>query len=161
MAAGNKDLYIEQGATFRLTVHYTRKTGDQDVDGNDIVVPYDLTGAAIRMQIRNRRGGTVLVSATTSNGGIVVTDPPNGKFVLTITDEATDQLSVKKGKYDLEVSYPSGDVVRILQGNVTFDPNITQDATTASVTRTPIVSDIDEQDVDMDAEVTDQPSTAF
>ncbi len=162
MAAATYDLYIEQGATFRFTMVYGHKDGTVDADGNPNVVPYDLTGCKARMQIRQRRGGEVLVSATTTNGGIVIPDPTNGRLVVTITDEATDSLNVPRAKYDLEVSYPSGDVIRILQGKVTVNPNITQDADleeiSQGVTR---VYDVDEQDVDMDTKVTDQPSTAF
>jgi hypothetical protein len=161
MAAANYDLYIEQGATFRFTAIYGHKDGTFDVNGNANVIPYDLTGCVARMQIRARRGGDVLISATTTNGGIVFTDAVNGKFTVTITDEATDSLSTGRAKYDLEVGYPSGDVVRVLQGNVRIDPNITQDAdlTGISTGQAP-ARDVNEQQVDVDTLVTQQPSTA-
>jgi uncharacterized protein (DUF2141 family) len=162
MAAANFDLYIEQGATFRFTMIFGHKNGQQDVDGNDIVVPYDLTGCVARMQIRQRRGSEVLISATTNNGGIVFNDDPlTGELTVTITDEATESLTVSKGKYDLEIGWPSGDVVRVLEGSVKISPNITQDADLDNVS--PGVTDVfdtNEQDVDMDTLVTDQPSTA-
>ncbi len=162
MAAATYDFYIEQGATFRFTMIYGHKDGTLDADGNPNVVPYDLTGCKARMQIRQRRGAKVLISATTTNGGIKIDDPEAGRIVVTITDEATDSLDVTKAKYDLEISYPSGDVVRILEGSVRISPNITQDADTDNVsTGVATTYEVDEQDVDMDTLVDDQPSTAF
>lgn len=113
------------------------------------------------MQIRQRRGSEVLISATTKNGGIVIIDPPAGKMIVTVTDEATESLTITRAKYDLEVGFPSGDVLRVLQGSVKISPNITQDADLDNVsTGTEVVFDTNEQDVDMDTLVLDQPSTA-
>ncbi len=162
MAAATYDLFIEQGATFRFTMHYGRKTGALDVDGNPVVEPYDITGCKARMQIRQRRDSQVLIAATTTNGGILIPTGTDGKLQITITDEATDSLNVKKALYDLELSYPSGDVVRILQGKVTISPNITRGADADNIsTGLGDQFDVDEQDVDVDTDVTDQPSTAF
>jgi hypothetical protein len=161
MAAVDYDLYIEQGATFRLTLIWGRKDGTLDPDGNPNILPYDLSGCVARMQIRQRRGGLALISATTSNGGITITDPVTGKLEIYITDEATDSLTMSKAKYDLEIGYPSGDVKRIMQGNVKISPNITQDADTDNISAGVTDEyDVNEQDVDMDTLVRDQPSTA-
>lgn len=161
MSAATFDLAIEQGATFRFSMVYGRKDGTLDSDGNPIVIPYDLTGCVARMQIRQRRGSEVLISATTTNGGIVITDPVAGKITVTITDEATDSLTVTRAKYDLEVGFPSGDVLRVLQGSVKISPNITQDADLTNIsTGVDTVYDTNEQDVDMDTLIDDQPSTA-
>src|SRR4051812_40239101 len=104
MAAGNYDLYIEQGSTFRYSLIYAFYDGTLDPDGHPVATPYDLTGCVARMQIRQRRGTEVLISATTTNGGIVFDDDPTtGKITITITDEATDSLSMSKAKYDLEI----------------------------------------------------------
>jgi hypothetical protein len=162
MAAATYDLYIEQGSTFRVSLVYGHKDGTVDVDGNANVVPYDLTGCVARMQVRQRRASEVLISATTSNGGIVFdADPTTGKLTITITDEATNALSVSKARYDLEIGYPSGDVVRILQGKVTVDPNITQNADADNISDgLSDDGDINEQQVDVDSLVSSQPSTA-
>lgn len=160
MPAASYDLYIEQGATFRFTAVYGYKDGTVDADGNPNVIPYDLSGCRARMQIRQRRGSEVLVAATTSNGGIEITDAPAGRMEITITDEATDTLTMRKAAYDLEVGYPSGDVVRVLQGSVKISPNITQDARAENIAPAWVREGIDEQDVDKDDLVRDQPSTA-
>lgn len=163
MSAANYDLYIEQGATFRFSVTWGRKTGQQDSAGNDIVERYDLTGCVIRMQIRKSVGGDVLISATTTNGGIVIdTDPTTGKFAICITDEATDSLASTRAKWDLEVGWPSGDVQRVFQGNVKISPNITRDAdhTQIGTGIADPVREVNEQQVDVDTLVRDQPTTA-
>lgn len=161
MSAAKYNMYIEQGSTFRFTMWYGRKDGTVDAQGNDNWVPYDLTGCKLRMQIRQRRGSEVLVSATTTNGGITIDDAAAGKLSVTITDEATDSLTMTKAKFDLEVGFPSGDVLRILQGSVTISPNITQDADLDNVSSgVSTVYDTDEQDVDMDTDIQDQPATA-
>lgn len=161
MAAAEYDLYVEQGATFRLTMIYGRKDGTYDADGNANVIPYDLTGCVARMQIRQRRSSEVLIAATTTNGGIVIVDALAGKMMITLTDEATDSLTMSRAKYDLEVGYPSGDVFRIMEGKVTISANITQDADLINVSPgVTTVYDTNEQDVDMDTLIEDQPSTA-
>jgi hypothetical protein len=163
MAAAEYDLFIEQGATFRFTLIYGRKDGTTDPQGNPNVTPYDLTGCVARMQIRQRRGGVVLIAATTTNGGIIFDDDlTTGRMVITITDEATDSLTMSKAKYDLEITWGSGDVTRILQGSVKISPNITQDADADNISAgyDETQYDTNEQQVSMDTLVEDQPSTA-
>lgn len=149
MSAANHDLYVEQGATFRLSLVYGRKDGTLDVDGNPVIIPYDLTGCQIRTQIRQRRGSEVLISATTQNEGIAIDDDPTtGRMTITFSREATNSLNLSRAKYDIEVQFPSMDVVRIMQGNVKISGNITQDADLANVSPGDTGDyDLDEQDV--------------
>lgn len=161
MSAAKYNLYIEQGTTFRFSMIYGFKNGTFDTDGNENVTPYDITDCKLRMQIRQRRGGEVLIAATTTNGGITIDDPLAGKISVCITDEATDSLTVTRAKYDLEIGWPSGDVLRILQGSVSIDPNITQDADYDNISPgVTTVFDLDEQDVEMDTDIDDQAATA-
>lgn len=128
MPAASYDIFIEQGATFRLTMVYGFDSGTVDVNGDPITTPYDITGCDIRMQIRQRRGATPLITATTGNGAVSIVDGPAGKLQVTLTATQTNQLAVSRALYDLEVEFPSGDVTRVIQGKVTVSPNITQDA---------------------------------
>lgn len=147
MVAANYDIYVEQGATYRMSMVYGRKDGTVDADGVPIVTPYDITGCIARLQVRPRRQGQVLISATTLNGGITIDDPLAGRITIVFHDEATDLLTVRKAKYDLELEYPSGDVIRILQGNVIISANITQDAMNEDLGLTGPVYDVDEEEV--------------
>ncbi len=126
MTAATHDIKIEQGATWRLSIVYGRKTGDLDVDGNPIVEPYDITNCTLRMQIRARRDSAILASCTTENGGIIITDAVGGKIQMTLRNSQTDLLNMRRAKHDLELRWPSGDVVRILEGKVTISPTITR-----------------------------------
>lgn len=166
MAAANYDLLIEQGATFRFKMYYGHKQYDSngvlivDASGNAVMAPYDITGCHARLQIRQNRQSPVLVSATTTNGGIVIPNGTDGLMLICLTDEATDNLVITRAKYDMEISYPSGDVVRILQGKVSISPNITQGSDPDNIDDT--IGDpgsIPEQDVDRDAQVLSQPIT--
>ncbi len=149
MSAGQYDLYIEQGATFRTVLTYLHRDGTVDVNGDPIAVPYDLTGCEVRMQIRQRRGTEVLISVTTANGAIVIDpDPTTGRMVITISDEATDSLTMSRARYDLEVEYPSGDVIRLIEGRVSISGNITQDTDLVNISPgVTTVYQVDEEDV--------------
>lgn len=162
MVAATYDFTIEQGSTFRRVMIIGRRTTQTDVDGNVIIDPYDLTGCHLRMQVRQRYNSEVLLAATTKAGGIVVPSGTDGKVIVTFTDEATDSVEIKKALYDMELAYPSGDVVRVMQGTITFSRNITRGADAANIaTGLGDVFDTDEDDIQIDTEVSDQPSTAF
>lgn len=137
MTAVKKDLYIEQGSTFRLVfVWAAASPSDPTVAGP----PRNLAGWSAHMQIRKNQQSPTIVDASTDNGKIVlgyvpvgVDEPPadpvpsNGRIAVILPDEDTDLLTVKSAFYDLEITSPQGDVYRLLEGGVTISPNITQD----------------------------------
>lgn len=129
MPAGQYALALEQGATFRRTFTWGT-AGTPDIDGNPTMgTPYDLTGCTARMQIRQAFGKPVLLSATTENGAIIL-HGVDGVIELDLSDTLTDAVDLRtNGRYDLEVIFPSGDVVRVLEGPVAVDLNITRDTT--------------------------------
>lgn len=150
MTATPKDLYIDQGATFVLSFQWC---GPGTVDANGVLQPgppKDLTGWTVRMQIRKTQGQPALADASTTNGKITLgaqwgdatTDPDlggtpaptNGWIKVKLTDADTDAITSKSAKYDLEAEDTNGNVYRLLQGNVTVDPNITQTGTDPVVT---------------------------
>lgn len=144
MTAIKKDLYVEQGATFYWT--FLVREGALDVDGNVVPGdPKDLTGCTFRMQIRKTQGDTIIFEAdnatdspagTGESGFIFGVEPDeadsatpvltNGYVRLRITDDDTDLFTRKTAKYDVEMEESDGRVVRLYQGQVTTDPNITQ-----------------------------------
>jgi hypothetical protein len=124
MTAAQKDLYIEQGATFVLSFAWLEGTAATPGD------PHDLTDATARMQIRPKAGQAPLVDV--SSDGVdpaIVLGGTAGTVLVTLTDTATDALTVKKGVYDLEVDYGGGEVYRLLEGKVVVSPNVTQAVT--------------------------------
>jgi hypothetical protein len=138
MPAVQRSLYIEQGATYVLRLQWRQPDTTDDFGNVTQGDPYDLTGWVSRMQIRQKQGAPALVNATTENGKITLgvdpdnpeatPDPTTGRIQVVLSDEDTDLLTVKAAKYDLEVEDVSGRVYRLLQGDVTVSPNITQES---------------------------------
>lgn len=123
MAAGTLPITLEQGATFRLSFVYGTR-GPDDVDGNPTMgTPHDLTGCTARMQIRQKFGSPVIIDLedvlSASLAGIVL-GGVTGEISIHISDEQTEALTIKRGKYDLKIIFPSGDEKRVLQGDVTI-----------------------------------------
>jgi hypothetical protein len=145
MAAAEKTLDIDQGATFYLGFTWYPPGPTDPVTNLPTGSPHDLTGCSARMQIRRKQGQPAIVTATSADPGDPI-DPllveqgagriklggVTGRIEITLTDEDTDLLDFTSGVYDLEVQWPleAGDirprVDRVLQGSVTVDPNVTQ-----------------------------------
>ncbi len=119
MAAGTYNFAFEQGTTINVPVAYNQRLGGS-------LVPYDVTGWAARMQIRQTlHASAVLHSFTTENGGIEV-DGPAGTFTIKASAAATSAWTFTSGVYDLEIVAPSGAVTRLLRGMVTVSPEVTR-----------------------------------
>lgn len=86
--------------------------------------PVDLTGYTARMAIKDKIGGTVLLSLTTENNGIVI---DNAKKTITLTVEATatDDFTWTRGVYDLELISPAGVVTALITGRVSVTKEVT------------------------------------
>jgi hypothetical protein len=120
VTAAPRNLYIEQGAAFTLS--FIWYPGDPATTS-----PNDLTGATAAMQIRAKQGSPVLVDATDANGKIVL-GGATGSVAIELSAADTNAIPVKTAYYDLEITLASGTTYRLLQGRVSVDPNITQDA---------------------------------
>jgi len=86
--------------------------------------PHDLAGYTARLAIKNKAGGTVLLSLTTENVGIVL-DASAKTIKLFISAIGTAALTWKTGVYDLELVSPAGVVTALLTGSVSITPEIT------------------------------------
>ncbi len=114
MAAGVKDIVVEQGASFRMSLTWKQSDG----------TPHQLDGAVGRMQIRQGPGRPLLVELTSTNGGIKF--DPDGRIHIFIAPDQTRELDVKRARYDLIVGYPArNEFARLLKGRVTVDPAVT------------------------------------
>ena len=113
--AAKYNLKIEQGATFRQTLWW--KNPDETA--------LDLTGYTGRLQIRANIAATdVLISLTTENGGITITQL-TGKIELLITATATAAITWSSAVYDLEMVQGS-EVYRLIAGNVSVSKEVTR-----------------------------------
>lgn len=86
--------------------------------------PHDLTGYTARMAIKNKVGGTVLLSLTTENDGIVINASAK-TITLEITATATAALTWTSGTYDLELISPTGVVTSLMTGSVSVTKEVT------------------------------------
>lgn len=116
MAAKYK-IKIDQGATLRLV--FTWKTGATQI-------PVDLTGYTGRMQIRSDISSPdIIKDLTTENGGITL-GGVDGKIMLYISALDTATFDFESAVYDIELIAANGDVIRILEGEVTLSPEVTR-----------------------------------
>lgn len=126
MAAGKLDLYIEQGSTFFRKLKFT--------DNQPTPVEIDLTGYTYAGKIRKTIGdGTVLANFTCTVLN-QLTNP--GEMTVELTAAQTAALPLKAQKtatrvteafaYDVEVTYPSGVVERVLEGVCNVSPEVTR-----------------------------------
>jgi hypothetical protein len=116
MPAAIYNLTIEQGADFSKS--FVLKNPDGSVK--------DLTNHTARMQVRQYVfEETVLLEATTENGGITL-NVVTGTLTVKFSSALTSTLTMKAGVYDIELINSTGEVNRLLKGFVNFDPEVTR-----------------------------------
>jgi hypothetical protein len=110
MTPGTLPLSIYHGDTYRWQF-----TLWQDPDKT---IPADLTGVIPKAEIRSAPGGAVLTTID------LTVQMPN--IILAILSTAKSQLlTVKGGTWDLQLTYPDGDVQTVLAGAVTVTMDVT------------------------------------
>lgn len=119
MKPAKLDLTFYQGATYRRSFQW--QTGATPS-------PVNLTGYSARMQVRRKLSDPdpPLLELTTQNGGIAITNAAEGRFELFVSASDTAALSFRSGVYDLELVAPSGDVIRLFEGNAILSPEVTR-----------------------------------
>lgn len=86
--------------------------------------PVDLTSYTARMDIKNKVGGTELLTLTDGNARIILNNTDH-TITLTITAADTEILTFKTGVYDLELVAPTGTVTTLFTGNVSVTREVT------------------------------------
>jgi hypothetical protein len=112
MAAGLYNIIVEQGSTFNKQISVKDPAG----------VPIDLTGAVIRGMIRGTYNDVSPLATFTIN----CPTPTTGIFYIILSAAVTAAFDFVKALYDIEIAYPDGTVVRILQGNVILSREVTK-----------------------------------
>lgn len=119
MPAAKLDLsVIEKGATWReRQITWTQQDG---------ATPVNLSGCTARMHLRRQAAAPdVLCELTTDNARIALGGVA-GTIDLYIDAQTTSQLPGRSAVYDLEIAFPSGDVVRVLEGVAEFSAEVTR-----------------------------------
>ncbi len=86
--------------------------------------PVDLAGFTARMSIKDKIGGTELLRLDTTNNRIVI-DNAAKTISLTIDAATTEDITFKKGIYDLEMVSASGVVTALLTGAISVTREVT------------------------------------
>lgn len=100
--ANKKDITIDQGANYRMTIDY------RNPDGTGI----NLSGYTFSFYIKDKPGGTTILNAS----GYVTRDTNNaGRILVDIPASATTGLNFKQGVYDILITN-GADKTRVIQG---------------------------------------------
>ena len=87
-------------------------------------IPLDLTGAIIHMQLRKSPGSTVYLNLTSvASAGITIISAVNGSFKI---NEMILNLEANVYLYDIEITFPSGEVKTWISGQFTVINDITR-----------------------------------
>lgn len=145
MASTRKDYIIELGARFDRQLIWEQP----DASSPPVYSPVNLTGYTAKMQIRPDYGSaTLLLELSTANGRISIT-PLTGTISLSVSTvdiNLIDLSSLTRRKtvtetcdtsgyqtmatglyavYDLELTNGSGEVYRLVHGDIVFSPQVT------------------------------------
>lgn len=117
--AGRYDFEMDQGATFVLPITWQDESGD----------PVDLAGFTARMHLRSPRNAPdPALELTSENGGIALV--ADGEIELRIAPAHTSPLAADKVyHYDLELASPTGEVTRLIEGEITLRREVTREST--------------------------------
>lgn len=108
METAKKNLFINQGATFTITMQVFEA-------GNTVANTSPYTGAG---QMRQHYSSSTAHDFTVSTGA-------NGAVTLSMT--AGETANIEAGRYVYDIELASGNTVfRVFQGLVTVDPQVTQ-----------------------------------
>lgn len=113
MTAIQRNLRIEQGATFELKMHW--KVDD---------VAVDLTGYSARMQGRSRSDSPSALFDLSDGSGIAL-GGAEYNIIITLSAAATLAMKPQTGVYDLLLISPSGAVTRFIEGEFTVVAGVT------------------------------------
>ena len=120
MSTKQTDIIIKQGATFQT--QYLVKS--KDVSGN--IIPTDLTGAVVKMEVRKSYASPDLILDLTADSYIYILNPLEGLIEVEIPANITESMSFTNAVYDIKIVFPTGFVSRIAQGGVSLDPVVTR-----------------------------------
>lgn len=86
--------------------------------------PVELTGYTARMSVKDKIGGTELLSLTTENGRITVSNTLK-TITLELAEADVSAITWKRGVFDLELESPTGKVTTLLYGSVAVTKEVT------------------------------------
>jgi hypothetical protein len=106
-----KNLVIDQGTTYSLTITVSDATGEA----------VNLTGYTLRSQLRKSYGATSYTAFTAASAS-----PTTGELTISLTDTQTSALKSGRYVYDVEIVDTNNAVTRVLEGIITVTPEVTR-----------------------------------
>lgn len=124
MAAAKKDIYIEQGSSFWTKLVFK----------DSLNVAIDLTGSTFSAKLRKYLSDATetltftcaLLDQTTNTGEIEVTLTAVQTAAITLKAQKTAERVPEQFCWDIEQTFPSGKVKRILEGVALVSPEVTK-----------------------------------
>ncbi len=113
--AAQKNFEVDQNTTFMFTIDYKDNNGD----------PIDLTDCAVKMQVRDTKGGSKLAFTLTSPAGGINIDESLGKITIKMTPTQTNKLFFPKSSYDIMLTDSNLNKTKILEGFLTLSRSVT------------------------------------
>lgn len=107
-------LQIEQGTTWGRSWPLTNP---------DTGLPMDLTGWTVHGQVRETPESATVLYEWQSPGNAHTAD---GKVTITVAPAVSAAWLWSRGVYDIEATSPSGQVVRVSEGQVTVSREVTR-----------------------------------
>lgn len=105
------NLTIDQGSNFFSSVTVEGANG----------LPFDLTGYTARGQIRRSYQSVTAVPFTA-----LINNPAEGEIEISLGNTATTQMKAGRYVYDIEIVSQTGDVTRVVEGQVEVTPGVTR-----------------------------------
>jgi len=111
MAAGTYNFIIDQGATFTRTLT-VKENGSA----------MNLTGYSVASLMRSTHDSSTVVGTF----ACTISNASGGIITMSMTSSATGAIEEAIYVYDLEIASGSGTVTRLLEGEVTVNPEVTR-----------------------------------
>lgn len=90
-----------------------------------LYTPTDLAGAAVRMTIKDKVGGTALIALDSALLGCITLDNTAKTITVTVSATITAALTWLRGVYDAEIQFADGTVLPLAYGSVTVVDEVT------------------------------------
>tara|TARA_B100001750_G_C15306550_1_gene494991 strand:+ start:215 stop:550 length:336 start_codon:yes stop_codon:yes gene_type:complete len=111
MSAGTYNFILEQGATFNRIL---------TLKENNAVM--NLTGYSVASKMRSTHDSSTVVGTFTCT----ISDASAGEITMQMTNSTTAAIEEGIYVYDLEITNSAGTVTRIMEGNITVNPEVTR-----------------------------------
>jgi hypothetical protein len=105
------NLYVDQGSFYRTYVTVSSTDG----------IPLDLTNYNVASQMRKSYQSSTGYNFTSS-----ITNPIQGRVRVELSSEQSRLIPAGRYLYDIEVTSPSGEKTRVVEGIVLINPEITK-----------------------------------